>query len=110
MTKLVTTGVEFPDATIQTSAAAMIGSGQTWQAFTSPARVNSGTYTNTTGRSIQIGVRIQGDSTITVSGVVAARSGINNATNFLGAIVPNGATYIVSSGTGVVSNWAELRT
>jgi hypothetical protein len=109
MTKLVTTGVEFPDATIQTSAAVMIGSGQTWQAFTSPTRTNGTTYTNSTGRSIQIGVRIQAGSSITVNGVTAATSGINNATNFLGAIVPNGNTYVVSSGTGAVSNWAELR-
>ena len=108
MTKLVTTGVEFPDATIQTSAAVMIGSGQTWQNLIG-SRSLSTTYTNSTGRSIQVGVRIQGSSTITVAGVVAAQSGIANATNFLGAIVPSGATYIVASGTGL-SNWAELRT
>ena len=108
MTKLVTTGVQFPDATIQTSAAVMIGSGQTWQNVLA-SRANGVTYTNSTGRSIQVGVRIQYGSSITVNGVTAATSGINNATNFLGAIVPNGNTYVVSSGNGIVSNWAELR-
>jgi len=108
MTKMVSTGVQFPDLTIQTSAAVMIGTGQTWQNVIG-SRALSTTYTNSTGRSIQVGVRIQGNSTITVAGVIAAQSGINNATNFLGAIVPSGATYVVASATGL-SNWAELRT
>jgi hypothetical protein len=108
MTLLVSTGVQFPDATTQTTAANSIGSGQTWQDVIG-SRAAGTTYTNTTGRSIQVGIRSQGGAAIlTVGGVVAAQSGINNASNFIGAIVPPATTYILSAGAPVY-NWAELR-
>lgn len=108
MTALVTTGVQFPDSSIQTSAAASIGAGQTWQNVIG-SRAAGTTYTNSTGRSIQVGIRSQGgNAVLTVGGVVAAQSGINNASNFIGAIVPPATTYILQAGAPVY-NWAELR-
>ena len=107
-TSLVSTGVQFPDNSIQTSASASIGSGQTWQNVAA-SRAAGTTYTNSTGRSIQVGIRSQGGSAIlTVGGVIAARSGINNASNFIGAIVPNNTTYILAAGAPI-NEWAELR-
>jgi len=106
MTKMVSTGVQFPDATIQTTLVTDIGEGQTWQAFTSPARVTGTTYTNSSGKSISFSITTQADGYITVGGVIAARSAINDATNHLNAIVPNGATY---SMTGNAFTWRELR-
>jgi hypothetical protein len=83
-----------------------IGTGQTWQVVTG-SRIAGTTYTNSTGKSIQVSIQVQGAAVLQVGGVVAATSGINNATNFIGAIVPNGATYVLS--TGPNQRWSELR-
>jgi len=106
MTKLVTTGVQFPDATIQTTLVTDIGQGQTWQAFTSPTRQAGTNYTNSSGKSISVAITTIGDGYITVGGVIAARSGVGDATNHLNAIIPNNGLY---SMTGSASNWRELR-
>ena len=89
-----------------TTAANPIGEGQTWQVVTG-SRVAGTTYTNSTGKSIQVSIQVQGAAVLQVGGVVAATSGINNATNFIGAIVPNGSTYVLS--TGPNQRWSELR-
>jgi hypothetical protein len=94
------------NAATATIAANAIGVGQTWQNMAS-SRANGTTYTNSTGKPIMIGLTVQGTGTITVNGVVAAASGINNATNYLGTIVPNGSSYIVAGWAGTY--WAELR-
>ena len=105
---LVSTGVQFPDATVQTTAGFSIGSGQTWQDVVT-SRAAGTIYTNTTGRSIQVGIRSQGgNAIIRVNNVIAAYSGINNASNFIGAIVQNGAQYYLQAGAPK-PNWAELR-
>jgi hypothetical protein len=105
MTKLVATGIEFPDATTQTTAQSDIGVGQTWQNVAG-SRSAGVTYTNSSGKSISMAVSTIGTAYITVGGVLAAVSGIGDATNYLGAIIPNGTTY---SMTGAVGIWAELR-
>jgi hypothetical protein len=103
---LVSTGVQFPNATIQTTAANDIGVGQAWIAV---SRTAGTTYTNSTGKPISIGIRSQGGNAILyVSGVIAARSSINNASNYIGAVAPPGATYYIQAGAPVY-NWAELR-
>jgi hypothetical protein len=97
------------NAATATTAANAIGVGQTWQDFTS-TRTAGTTYTNSTGRTISVGIRSQGgNAVLTVGGVVAARSGIDNASNYIGALVPPGNTYILQAGAPV-GNWAELRT
>ena len=105
---LTVNGVQFPDLTSQTSNQPDIGNGQTWQDVAA-SRAAGTTYTNTTGRSISVGIRSQGGSAIlTVGGVIAARSGINDASNYIGAIVPNNTTYILAAGAPI-GEWAELR-
>ena len=105
MTKLVATGVQFPDTTIQTTLVTDIGVGQTWQSVVG-SRSAGVTYTYSTGKSISMAVSTIGNAYITVQGEIAAYSGINDATNYLGAIIPNGATYFM---TGAIGIWAELR-
>ena len=82
-----------------------IGEGQTWQNFTG-VRAASTTYTNSTGKSIMVSVEVITGSSITVDGVVAASSGVNDAGNHLHAIVPKNSTY---SAAGSIGRWSELR-
>lgn len=90
-----------------------IGVGQAWQDFTA-ARLLNTTYTNTTGRSIQVSVFCAGsgspEATLSVNGVVVDRlddpsAQINKAVQ---AIVPPGATYRADSAANMVF-WMELR-
>ena len=96
-----------------------LGHGQTWQ---SVARTSGVTYTNSTGRPILVhawdtsGPNLTGYQTlqIVVAGVLAAYSrqylATDNGSNFVSAIVPIGATYIVSiSGSFNAMTVAELR-
>jgi hypothetical protein len=107
-----------------------IGVGQSWQNLTS-SRTLGVTYTNSTGRPIQVVVTTTIQNAIiqsaistprvvriTVGGVTVAEAGqMTNAalTTVLpvSAIVPAGNTYSVSSfgtlGTLSLTNWAELR-
>lgn len=86
-----------------------IGVGQTWQNVTG-SRSFGTTYTNTTGRPIQIfvGGDLSG-STITIGGVSMAFQDYNGGA-FLNHIIPAGQTYSVSiGGAGTDKVWAELR-
>jgi hypothetical protein len=86
-----------------------LGVGQTWQNATA-SRTAGVTYTNTTGRPIQVVVNAtlsSSTATLTVNGVVVSVSGFNTTgTGFLSAIVPAGNTYVFA---GVVASWVELR-
>ena len=93
------------NAAIATTALNTIGTGQTWQVVTG-SRTSGVTYTNSTGKSIMVSIQTQAGASFAVNGVVAASSGINNASNFIGAIVQNGATYVL---TGSNQRWSELR-
>lgn len=93
------------NAATATTASNAIGVGQTWQNV-SGSRSAGTTYTNSTGKSIMVSIRTQGNGYITVDGVVTAHSSIDNATNFVGTIVPPGSSYYM---TGTVHYWAELR-
>lgn len=93
-----------------------LGVGQTWQDFTGSRSLGT-TYTNTTGRPIQVSVCVyhneQVVSTLSVSGVVVSRvmQDVGGATGYQDsthtAIVPNGATYSVTGGSLI--SWSELR-
>lgn len=98
-------------ATLATNVTNGLGVGQTWQAMStaaSPAnlqRLANTDYTNSTGKPIMVSITAQGTLQITVGGVIAARSSVDNAQNSLTVIVPAGAVYRCNqSGT-----WAELR-
>lgn len=96
-----------------------VGTNQTWINVTS-SRVKGTTYTNTTGRAIQVNITCylqgttQASMTLTVNGVTVAMMAQNTAGLQTGvwtpltAILPAGATYVVT-GQGTINNWAELR-
>lgn len=88
------------------------GSGQTWTNVTS-SRVSGTTYTNSTGKPIQVMVSQRGGSSAWsyayVNGVQISQVTTTTATTAIfptSFIVPNGHTYSV---TGTIDYWAELR-
>lgn len=90
-----------------------VGDGQTWQDMSASRSFNV-TYTNTTGRPIQVSAQSNNSTSafslrFVVDGVDAYY--ISNAYSSLQAqiIVPDGATYEVITNATVVRNWAELR-
>jgi hypothetical protein len=95
-----------------------LGYNQTWQDVTA-SRASGVTYTNSTGKPIQ--VNVAGDCSsgsailyLTVSGVLISGGQVQNLANLtaqVGAIIPPGATYILSVNTGTVTPtyWSELR-
>jgi hypothetical protein len=96
------------NATSATNVTNGLGIGQTWQDV-SASRVAGTVYTNNTGKPIMVGIRSQGGNAILrVGSVIVARSGIDNASNYIGTVVPNGATYYLQAGAPI-SEWAELR-
>lgn len=104
------------DANGNFSTAPVLGVGQTWQDVTA-SRVLGTTYTNTTGKPIQVAVRASSTATasvvVTVNGV-AVPSFIHPASNTLAGqtvVIPTGATYsaTLSAGAGTLINWLEMR-
>ena len=101
--------------TMLATAVQPIGVGQTWQNLTA-SRVANTTYTNTTGRPIQIAVCastsiqfeifemvINGNSILFGRGYFSGSSAFAAIT----ATIPNNATYRLA--TGNINNWLELR-
>tara|TARA_R110002167_G_scaffold169443_1_gene367388 strand:+ start:547 stop:2070 length:1524 start_codon:yes stop_codon:yes gene_type:complete len=92
-----------------------IGVDQSWIDVSSSRAANI-SYTNTTGKPIQVNVWGGGGNglvvTLTVGAVLVATNGGDGAVSyhdcFVSAIVPAGATYIVQN-NGNSLNWAELR-
>lgn len=96
-------------------ASVTLGMGQTWQDVIG-SRVAGTTYTNTTGRTITLAITAANTTTqnyLTVSGVsVIGFTPIESGSITSGVIcpVPNGGTYSVPSGTGLILiSWKELR-
>ena len=95
-----------------------LGYNQTWQDVTA-SRASGTTYTNSTGKPIQ--VNVAGECTsgsailyLTVGGVVISGGQVQSLANLtaqVGAIIPPGATYVLSVNFGTVTPtyWAELR-
>ena len=91
-----------------------IGVGQTWQTFTvGTQRAYGTTYTNSTGKSIVVHINVSsgGNATynyaIAVNGVSLAYAAFANVSG--DTIIPPGATYVVTSTSGNLTGWAELR-
>lgn len=88
-----------------------LGSGQTWQ---NPSRSAGTTYTNSTGKPIQVivsvGLSSGTSSTASVGGVAVSKLDTGSASLYASHsfVVPNSTTYVVTSG-GTITNWAELR-
>ena len=92
-----------------------LGIGQTWQNVAG-SRALGTTYTNSTGRPILVNIVASRSNTtgtlgITVAGVSTGNLTIaQNVQGFVSAVVPNGATYLISGSTLTTINaWVELR-
>lgn len=94
-----------------------IGVGQTWQNVTASRAVGV-TYTNTTGKPIQVSIdlipnSVSSNFTVNVNGIIAAKSsnftnGYSNCASCY-VVIPNNATYILSGATFTIGLWSELR-
>lgn len=97
-----------PSNTATIAQSTDLGVGQTWQ---KPSRSLGATYTNDTGKPIQVFICANLDvGSFNVSGVVMD---INDGSTycFVNCVIPDGATYSLRSiygGASIVS-WAELR-
>jgi hypothetical protein len=109
-------GVASTTPATESAAGMSLGIGQTWQDV-SGSRAVSTTYTNSTGRPIQVAVGVSLNNTgtftnLVVGGINASRvqgTGSGLYTYELRAIVPTGASYSVSGGLPTLSTWRELR-
>ena len=85
----------------------LIGYDQTWQ---NVSRSLGPTYTNNTGRPIQISIFASGSSgsalALIIDGLELLRTN-QSATIHITAVIPNGSSYTVTGAT--LSNWKELR-
>ena len=94
-----------------------IGVGQTWQDV-SASRAFGTTYTNNTGRPIQVSVYVEVTAAnlfvfLVVDGLTVGITGSSGAANNGGygqltATIPNGSTYAVT-GSAATRGWKELR-
>lgn len=101
-------------AAIAEVAGEALGVGQTWQDFTG-SRTSGTVYTNTTGRPIEVKVKVAttglGSIELTVDGLLldAASMSIAGYPLGVGAIIPAGSTYVVTVAAATIQLWAELR-
>ena len=95
-----------------------IGVNQTVQTFTvGTQRVAGTTYTNSTGKPIEIYIYASSagggwQSSLTVNGILTQVIGnTSNQGEFMSfsSIIPNGATYVVGNSGAIISSWKELR-
>lgn len=98
-------------------AGASLGAGQSWTDVDS-SRVLGTTYTNSTGKPILVNVYMQSSASnaspeLTIGGVKVYGPSQQNATyaSSVSGLVPNDVTYSanVSTGTGTLIHWRELR-
>lgn len=94
-----------------------LGIGQTWQDVTA-SRALATSYTNSTGKPIQVSIGATNSSAgttlnLTIAGVIVKGSstGSTNYQSAVSAVVPNGATYSASYSGGTPASllWSELR-
>lgn len=100
------------------TAARVPAIGQTWQSFTSADRAQGVTYTNSTGKTIQVfgtyGCNGGGQGFIYINGNLISRwaaqfNGCGGWSCNMGALIPNGATYMLNGMGGGFNSWWELR-
>ena len=118
---LTTPALGTPSAVVLTNATgtanslnAGIGVSQTWTDVTS-SRAAGTTYTNSTGKPIQVFINMGtsggGTCTMTVGGLSLGGSIVvaNNSSIVLSFIVPNSTTYVLTVSGSSVTKWTELR-
>jgi hypothetical protein len=86
-------------------SAHVLGMGQTWQNVTASRALNT-TYTNSTGRPIQVSMSGSTGASITLTINGAALAPVVYSIHF---VVPVGATYAVALSGGSIAGWNELR-
>lgn len=89
-------------------ASPMLGVGQTWQNVTA-SRALATTYTNSTGRPIQLYIIGDLNGTILTIGGVALNSKDYSGGSFINTIIPNNTTYSIAWFGSAPTLWAELR-
>lgn len=96
-------------------AASSIGVGQTWQDMTA-SRALATTYTNSTGKPIQISVELACTTTTThvilINGVTIASHAVapaGVAGQIYVYIIPSGSTYQAQNTASGITRWWELR-
>lgn len=104
-----TTRVVTPD----NLGATVLGIGQAWNLLTGSRVVNT-TYTNSTGRPIEVAFGLttgtNDNSSVLINGVQMMRFGVVAGLIQGGSfVVPAGATYRVDTSIATVSLWSELR-
>tara|TARA_R110000765_G_scaffold244631_7_gene346876 strand:+ start:7551 stop:8201 length:651 start_codon:yes stop_codon:yes gene_type:complete len=93
--------------------ASTLGRGQTWQDVTG-SRANATTYTNITGRPIQLFINMLDSGTVIPAQFLIGGVAVMNFTD-LGAnivinpIIPTGQTYRIELNGNSISTWWELR-
>lgn len=92
------------------SARPTIGVNQTWQDLTA-SRAKGVTYTNSTGRPIQIFINFDPDGGLSVLRIAGHYFDVkDSASEFVSAIIPAGVTYSLSAwGLASTMKWLELR-
>jgi hypothetical protein len=90
-----------------------LGVGQTWQDVTA-SRSPGTTYTNTTGRSIQLMILVADSGsdgiTFTINGITLSRGNLpNQGADYISLIIPSGSTYRLVVGSNSITKWLELR-
>lgn len=87
-----------------------IGVSQTWQDVTA-SRAKGVTYTNNTGRPIQIFISFDPDGGLSVLRIAGHNFNVkDNSSEFVSAIIPAGTTYSLSAwGLASTMKWLELR-
>ena len=112
---LTGTAINFPVGTQEKAASGFVlGFAQEWQDKTSERALLT-TYTNNTGRPIQVFIRMAGSTSnalvFRVDGVdisVTSHNG-GSGTSCVSCIVPTGSTYSISNGAWPLGFWFELR-
>jgi len=99
-------GVTFQLATRQI----VIGIDQSWQDMTA-SRAKGVTYTNNTGRPIQIFINFDPDGGLSVLRIAGHNFNVSDSSSeFVSAIIPAGTTYSLSAwGLASTMKWLELR-
>lgn len=100
------------------AAQPLLGASQTWQVVTG-SRAGGATYTNSTGRPIQVLIALRTSGTSGTSAFVVDFTSISNPTwssitsgnlpIIYSVVVPNGSTYRCDLGGATVDTWSELR-
>lgn len=85
-----------------------IGIGQSWQDVTS-SRALATTYTNNTGKPIQLFVTGNFDSGALILNGLTLSFNDGAAFSFINVIIPNEHTYRINGSSTSITSWAELR-